>query len=382
MESLTASCLAIDSGIVKVYSLAGFKPASAIQVYFFAPLCHTLPSSQPPQCAASVCTARVQPSDRGVGLTRPARLWACWGDTYSFFLGEVTMEKTSYRLPAIVLPLLLIWAYFPTLVAMVQKWATDPQYSHGFLVPLFSAYLIYRRLHTEADLPARSCGGDWAVPLGLCLLGLSAVLRVLAALLYLQFFDALSLLPCILGMITLLGGRQWFARSWAAVLFLFFMLPLPYRAELFLGYPLQRIATMGSTFLLQTLSFPAIAEGNTILLNDVKLGIVEQCSGLRMLMTFFAFSVATTLIIERSWLIKLFVVVSAVPIAIVTNILRITGTGWAFTYFDGKETQAFIHDLAGWLMMPMGLLLLFAELWYLSRAIVEEEKAGPVLVGV
>jgi len=292
------------------------------------------------------------------------------------------MEKTSYRLPAIVLPVVLLWGYYPTLLAMVQKWASDPQYSHGFLVPLFSAYLIYRRCQLEAEVPPRSRGAEWAVPLGLLLLALAAGLRILGALLYLQFFDALSLLPCILGTITLLGGQPWFARSWAAVLFLFFMLPLPYRAELFLGYPLQRIATISSTFLLQTLSFPAIAEGNTILLNEVKLGIAEQCSGLRMLMTFFAFSVATVLVIERSWLVKLFIIVSAVPIAIVTNIVRITGTGWAFMYVEGKQAQALIHDVAGWLMMPLGLLLLLAELWYLGRAIIEEEKASPVLVRV
>lgn len=292
------------------------------------------------------------------------------------------MEKTSVRLPVLLLPIMLVWAYFPTLLALVHTWATSPQYSHGFLVPVFAGYLIHRRLQAERSPDAKP-GHDapWAVPLGIVFLCMTLALRMVGAVYYLPYFDGISIIPCIMSMVLLIGGSQWFARTWAATLFLFFMVPLFYRAELFFGSHLQRVATVGSTFMLQTLGLPAIAEGNTILLNEVRLGIVEQCSGLRMLMTFFAFSIGTAMIIERHWIEKVCIIASALPIAIVCNILRITGTGWAFLYVDGQGAHDMIHDVAGWLMMPFGLLLLFVELWYLARVFEHDDDARPALVG-
>src|SRR5262249_56384836 len=90
------------------------------------------------------------------------------------------------------------------------------------------------------------------------------------------------------------GGGGWSSCRWAlpAVAFLAFMIPLPYRLEVMVADPLQRLATTTSTFALQTLGLPALAEGKVILLNEVKIGIVEACSGLRMMMIFFAISTA------------------------------------------------------------------------------------------
>src|SRR5436305_589397 len=79
--------------------------------------------------------------------------------------------------------------------------------------------------------------------------------------------------------------------------------------------PLHGIATVSSTFLLQTLGLPALAEGNVILLNDVHIGIVEACSGLRMLVIFFALSTAVALLTRRPLWEKVVVALSAVPIA-------------------------------------------------------------------
>src|SRR5262249_7676336 len=105
------------------------------------------------------------------------------------------------------------------------------------------------------------------------------------------------------------------------------------------------------------------------MLNDIKLGVVEACSGLRMLVTFFTFSTGVAIVIRRPWLEKMCIVLSAIPIALITNIFRITATGLMYQSHR-NFAEAFFHDLAGWFMMPVCLILLGIELWMLNRLIV------------
>jgi exosortase len=138
-----------------------------------------------------------------------------------------------------------------------------------------------------------------------------------------------------------------------------------------LARPMQNVATTASTFLLQVLGEPALAEGNVILINEVELNIVEACSGLRMLVIFFALSTAVVLIVRRPVWEKAIIVLSAIPIALVSNVLRITLTGVLHDAVDDRWAHGVFHDLAGWLMMPLALVLLAVELHVLSRLFVE-----------
>jgi exosortase len=182
--------------------------------------------------------------------------------------------------------------------------------------------------------------------------------------------DHISLVPCLAGLVLLFGGKGLWRWAGPAILFLAFMMPLPYRAAVALTEPLQRLATTCSTFALQTLGFPAVAEGNIILVNDVRLGVVEACSGLRMLVIFFALATGVALVIRRPLWQRITVVTSAVPIAIATNVLRITATGVLHETADPELANAVFHDLAGWLMMPVALVFLALELQVLKRLFV------------
>jgi exosortase len=146
---------------------------------------------------------------------------------------------------------------------------------------------------------------------------------------------------------------------------------MPYRVEILLGFPLQRLATEASTYVLQTLGQPAVAEGNTILIRDFKLGIVEACSGLRMLVTFVTFSTAVCLVVKKPFSDKLLILLSAIPIALATNVIRIVVTGLMYLHVSGETAHVFFHDLAGWFMMPLALAFLWAELWVLRRLFVD-----------
>jgi exosortase len=258
------------------------------------------------------------------------------------------------------------------LVAMVRKWSTDARYSHGFLVPVFSCYLLYQRrgiLEEPAD------GGSWW---GIGLLSAGLVSRLLGAYYFVDWLGAVALLPIVAGIALLVGGRRGLRWSWPSIAFLVFMIPLPYRVETALGWPLQRLATEASTYLLQTLGLPALAEGNVIDVDGRKLGVVEACNGLGMLFTFFAFTAGAVILMRRPLLERLFVLLSAIPAALVANVARITLTGVLHVLVGSRWADVVFHDLAGWLMMPLAVGMLWVELEILSRLYtIETPSVGP-----
>lgn len=259
------------------------------------------------------------------------------------------------------------WAYFPMLRVFADKWINDPQYSHGLLVPFFSAYLVRRAWRGEPlrlrPLPILGCG---------LLVAILTLRAASGALLFYQFDAAALLLSLVAGCLAF-GGAPLVKRTGPAIVFLIFMVPLPYELERNVGAPLKTAATVSSTYLLQTLGLPAIRDGNLILIDEVRLGVVDACSGLKMMVTFAAFSVGAVLLIDRSRFEKLMVLLGIIPIAVLTNVLRITATGISFSGISDKATQDFLHDMHGWLMMPVGLALLGVELWLLKKLVVEEE---------
>ncbi len=261
--------------------------------------------------------------------------------------------------------LLALWAYWPTLGEMAWRWAHDPQYSHGYLVPGFAAYLLWMRRQRLRSPDLRPAA--W----GLGLLASAVALRLAGAYFHYGYLDQVSLLPCLAALAALAGGRAALAWAWPAIAFLAFMVPLPHSWSLALSSPMQAIATISSTFLLQVLGRPAIAEGNLIQLNEIELGIVEACSGLRMLVVFFALSTAVALLIHKPLWEKIVIAASAIPIALASNILRITGTGIVYELLGNGYGGEFFHDAAGWLMMPLGLVFLGLELLVLRKLLLE-----------
>jgi exosortase len=196
------------------------------------------------------------------------------------------------------------------------------------------------------------------------------VLRFLGTYYYIEWLEAVSLLPVLGGAILLLYGSSAFRWSWPAIAFLFFMVPLPYRVETGLARPLQRIATVAATYALQTLGRPALSEGNVIIVNEARIGVVEACNGLGMLLVFFALTTGLVILIRRSPLDKLFLLLTTAPIAVLVNVVRITLTGVLYETAGSRWAELVCHDLAGWLMMPMALALLCLELHFLTRLFV------------
>jgi exosortase len=267
----------------------------------------------------------------------------------------------------------LLWAYWPTLAGMSDRWARDPVYSHGYLVPAFALVLLWFR---RGNLAAVSYRSQWGWGLSLLLGG--ALLRMVGAYFYFSWFDEVSLLPLLAGLCLLLAGWETLKWCWPAIAFLSFMMPLPYQVETAMRQPLRNLATMASTYTLQTLGCPAVSEGNIITLNRKKLEVEEACSGLSMLLIFFALSTAVALVIRQPFWEKGLIVLSAVPIAIMANVARVTTTGLLYQMDNGQLAEMVLHDLAGWLMMPLALALLWIELQVLGRLLVVPERSRPI----
>jgi exosortase len=283
---------------------------------------------------------------------------------------KIIADPSTRRRMLVVLPLLaagLLWASWPTLFKMAKVWSEDARYSHGFLVPAFAVFLLWHRRGLLVDRALRPSW--WGLPM----IAAGAALKMAGVRYNIDWFDAVSLLPSLAGLGLLVGG--WAVLRWSApaIAFLIFMIPLPFRVEVAMGAPLQRLATVSSNYALQTMGLPAVAEGNVILMGDARIGVVEACNGMGMLFMFAAFAVAVVLLIQREPLEKFLILLSAAPIAFLVNVARITLTGLLHETAGHVVADTVYHDLAGWLMMPMALAALWLELLILSYLFLEVE---------
>ncbi len=274
------------------------------------------------------------------------------------------------RLLAISLGASVLWAYWPTLRDLATRWSDDPQYSHGYLVPVFALFLLWRRRPMGAAAPSR--GAPW----GLALLAAAVAVRASGAYLSVPWIEEISLFPCLLGGCLLLGGWNAVRWAWPAIAFLLFMIPLPFQVERALARPLQHVATVASTCSLEMLGFRATSEGNIIWINDeTRIGVVEACGGLSMLLAFFALAVAFALALRQPPLDKIVIIASAVPIALFANVARITLTGILHELTGSAAAHFFFHDLAGWFMMLLALAVLWLEQRALARLLVQPKAS-------
>lgn len=269
---------------------------------------------------------------------------------------------------------LLIFGYWNSLKEAAAYWQ-GPQYSHGWLIPLFTVVLLWMR---QQPLREVSLQERWY---GVGVLAGALLLRIIFAWFGLDIPDMVTFVPAVLGVILLVGGWSMFRWAGPAAAFLIFMFPLPWSVEQALLTPLQTLATRVSTYALQTLGFGAYYEGNRIQIEDLQLGVVDACSGLRMTTIFLALSVAIVLIADRPWWENLVIVLSAVPIALTVNVIRITVTGVLYVVADPELANKVFHDWAGWLMVPLALILLWIEVSILSNLFVEVAEDIPIVGG-
>lgn len=274
-----------------------------------------------------------------------------------------------------ILVLLMGWLYSSILARLVAQWWHDPNFSHGFFVPLFSLLVIWQTRSRLVSVPLRP---SW-VGLPLMIVALSVlVVGVLGAEL---FLSRVSLLLVIAALIVFFLGWQSFRAVLFPWAFLILMIPIP--AILFnqITFPLQLLTSKVASGVLPVIGVPVLREGNVITLPAMSLEVAEACSGIRSLLSLVALSIIYGYLLEKRNSIRVLLALASVPIAVAANSLRIVGTGLLVQYWDPDKAEGFFHLFSGWLIFVVSMILLlllhqiFCWIWDREDSDLSEDEA-------
>ncbi|WP_158943860.1 exosortase A [Granulicella sp. S190] len=256
-------------------------------------------------------------------------------------------------LPYTLIALLLVLLYYRVGVKLVYDWSTIPDYSHGFLVPLFAAFLIWDKRKVLLATPVRQ---SW---LGVPLIVFSTAVLILGVYGVELFTSRMSFIFMMIGLI-------WTFFGWAMVRALRFpllvlVLAIPFPAIIFnqITFPLQLLASRIASDILPLLGVPTLHEGNIIELPVMKLEVAEACSGIRSLMSLFTLAVFYGYFLERTTRRRIILALASIPIAVTANVARIVGTGLCVQYWDPDKALGFFHEFSGWVMFVVSLACLY-----------------------
>ena len=280
--------------------------------------------------------------------------------------------RLAVILPTLVLLIITAWSYWPTIADLLIAWRSDDNYSAGQLVPLVAVFLVWRERRLLRQHALVPCW--WG---GIALVLLAEMTRSYGYLSMRPAFERYALVLAMAGLVLLVAGWQVVRRVVWILLFLFLMVPLPGVVHNLVSGPLQRLATTGSVFLLEAFGVSVSQQGNVVMLNgNTPLAVAEACSGLRMLMAFIIVAAFIAYMVKRPRWQKAVLLVSSIPVAVVCNIIRIFATALLMVYVSVEMAQKFFHDFAGYVMMPIAVLLLFGELSLIDRIILPDSGSG------
>ena len=297
---------------------------------------------------------------------------------------SVPATKSLWR--ALAISLAVIFTYATVLVKLGHDWWVDENYSHGLLIPFVIGYILWLqrdRLAADDSRPTLWTGG---LAIALALFALWA--GVAGAELYTQ---RLSLLLLIIGLLLYFFGSRLLRLMFVPLVLLFLAIPIPAIVFNRIAFPLQLFASRCAVWSMSVLGIPVLRQGNIIELKPLnsietrKLEVVEACSGIRSLMTLITLAVVFAYFTHprpedgdgptgrfaflRSYGFwrSTILVASAVPIAILTNAARVSGTGILSHYYGTQVADGFFHSFSGWAVYIVAFLLLFAVGWVLDR---------------
>lgn len=253
----------------------------------------------------------------------------------------------------VVLSALLLWAYYGTLTGLFYQWWNDPNFSHGFFVPLFAAFIFWQERPRLAALTPQPSW--WGLLFLACGLGVLIIGQLGAEL----FLSRFSLLIVLAGLIVLFLGWNYFRAMLFPWAFLLLMIPIPAIIFNQLTFPLQLLASKVASTILPWMGVPVLREGNVIILPAMALEVAEACSGIRSLISLVTLAIIYGYLMERDIAIRVVLAVASVPIAVAANSLRIVGTGLLVQYWDPQRAEGFFHKFSGWLIFVVSLVMLY-----------------------
>ena len=271
-------------------------------------------------------------------------------------VASIVQRKIDKGIVAIcLLAVSAAWLYADVVMRLVSDWYHDDNYSHGFVIVPLALYFAYERRDQLRLAPRQPM--TW---LGLLVVAGSLLLLVAGTLGSEFFLTRVSLIGTLAGSILFLFGARHLRIVAFPLAFLLLMIPVP--AILFnqIAFPLQLIASRFGESAVALAGVPVLREGNVIVLASTTLEVAEACSGIRSLISLLTLGILFGYFTDRRPGIRILLAVVTIPIAIVSNGLRVAGTGIAAHHFGAAAAEGFFHTFSGWLVFLTATVMLFA----------------------
>jgi exosortase len=298
----------------------------------------------------------------------------------------MSVPATKKLWQGIAISFAIVFAYATVLVKLIHDWWYDENYSHGLLIPFIIGYIIWVQRDKLGRVPVRSSLLWGAAAVVFALFALWA--GVAGAELYTQ---RLSLILLLGGVVVYFWGFTLLRLLLVPLGLLFLAMPIPAIIFNKIAFPLQLFASRCAVWSMGQLGIPVLRQGNIIELKPLnsfdtkKLEVVEACSGIRSLMTLVTLAVVFAYFthnpsnddpgsgkrfgwLKTYWFWRAVIIVaSAVPIAILTNAFRVSGTGVLAHYYGTAVADGFFHSFSGWAIYIVAFILLFGVGMILDR---------------
>jgi exosortase len=252
----------------------------------------------------------------------------------------------------VVLVGLIAGLYYRILIELAHTWAKDENFSHGYFVPLFCAYVIWQKRHELAAVPKQSSAWGALIIAG-------ALLTLTVGILGSELFlSRTSLILLVGGIIIYFWGWGFFSKLAFPWAFLFLMVPIPAIIFNQITFPLQILASKLASAALPLFGVPVLREGNIIELPAMPLEVAEACSGIRSLLSLGTLAIIYGYFLETKISRRVLLALASIPIAVAANAFRIVGTGLLVQYWDPDKALGFFHEFSGWVIFIVSLFLL------------------------
>jgi exosortase len=284
--------------------------------------------------------------------------------------------QVSSWLKLAVIAALFASLFWNNIVDMVSTWAHDDSWSHGFLIPVFSLYLLHKRKEKILATDTRPS-----------LVGLVALVVMIGVYVFnivqlrYAYGEPLLMLATMGAVVLFLYGWKMMMHVWLPIAYLFFAIPIPTRLYRELTIPLRHIASQFATAFLNLVpELQATARGVIIDVVykgkplDSALDVAEACSGMRLLMAFAALGVAMAYLHERPIWQKITLLLSTIPIAVICNIVRVTVTAFIHIFIGAQYAKGIYHDILGLMMLPLAFSLYWALSWFMEQLFISKEE--------
>lgn len=250
--------------------------------------------------------------------------------------------------------LAMVALYLPLFPSLAKEWASFPSLSHGFAVPPIAGYLVWKQRREIHKLAISPSWGGFPVVMG------GLILYTMGTLGGEPFLARLSFPLTLLGTVLFLGGIAVAGEVLPGIGYLFFMIPLPYTTLKGLTEQSRLIDATVAAAVLPWLGVPVFQEGFLLRLPNITLEVADECSSIPAIAALLALGAAYGYVSGRPRAIRLALLVSAVPLGLMSNLVRIILTATGAYYLGPIALHNVIHMWNGAtvFLMTLGALML------------------------